>query len=97
MTDAPSILAISSTVAVGHVGLSAIVPTLNLVGQPCAALPTTVLANHPGFAQTAGTRVDTDTLAMTMMPTPHVRRAACEIRRTRPRIMRARLSQKIHA
>lgn len=63
MTDAPSILALSSTVAVGHVGLSAIVPTLNLVGQPCAALPTTVLANHPGFARTAGTRVDTDTLA----------------------------------
>lgn len=62
MIEAKSILALSSTVAVGHVGLSAIVPTFNLIGQHCAALPTTILANHPGFAHTAGTRVAVDTL-----------------------------------
>ena len=35
--------------SVGHVGLSAIEPALHLLGRTCAALPTTLLANHPGF------------------------------------------------
>lgn len=62
VTDSNAILALSSTVAVGHVGLSAIVPTLNLIGRTSAALPTTVLANHPGFAHTAGMQMPVETL-----------------------------------
>lgn len=59
----PQILAISSTVAVGHVGLSAILPTLNLVGRTAAAIPTISLSNHPGFADKAGVQAAPDTLA----------------------------------
>ncbi len=63
MIESSPILAISSSVAVGHVGLSAIVPTLHLVGRTCTALPTTILANHPGFAHTAGTQMPVESLA----------------------------------
>ena len=52
------ILAISSMVAHGHVGLSAIMPTLHLIGREVTGLPTIVLSNHPGFAQFSGRRVD---------------------------------------
>ena len=47
------ILAISSLVAHGHVGLSAIVPALNRLGHEVIALPTVLLSNHPRHAQCA--------------------------------------------
>lgn len=55
-------LVISSQVAHGHVGLSAIVPTLQALGHEVIALPTIVLSNHPGHAKVAGTRIDPDVL-----------------------------------
>jgi pyridoxine kinase len=57
------IVAISSQVASGHVGLSAIVPVLHALGHDVIALPTVVLANHPGRQQTFGTRIAPDVLA----------------------------------
>ncbi len=53
-----TILAISSQVARGHVGLSAIVPALNALGHEVIALPTIVLSNHPGHGAVAGQRTD---------------------------------------
>lgn len=58
----PKILAISSSVAVGHVGLSAVLPTLHLTGHTVAALPTILLSNHPGFGNVSGTQIAPDTL-----------------------------------
>jgi len=58
----PTLLAISSTVAVGHVGLAAITPTLNLIGRTVAALPTITLSNHPGFAHASGRQTDPSVL-----------------------------------
>jgi len=55
-------LALSSQVAHGHVGLSAIVPALNMLGHEVIALPTVLLSSHPGHAQVAGERVDPDVL-----------------------------------
>jgi pyridoxine kinase len=52
------ILAISSQVARGNVGLSIIVPALQALGHEVIALPTVLLSNHPGHAHSAGTRVD---------------------------------------
>jgi pyridoxine kinase len=52
------ILAISSQVVRGHVGLSAIVPALQRLGHEAWALPTIVLSNHPGHPCAAGTRID---------------------------------------
>ena len=52
------ILAISSFVAHGHVGLSAILPALTRLGHEVIALPTILLSNHPGQARFAGTEVD---------------------------------------
>ncbi len=57
------ILAISSQVASGHVGLSAILPALHALGHEVIALPTVLLANHPGRQPTSGTRVAPDVLA----------------------------------
>jgi pyridoxal kinase len=57
------ILAISSQVASGHVGLSAIVPALNRLGHEVVALPTIVLSNHPGHPHCAGLRIDPAELA----------------------------------
>jgi pyridoxine kinase len=57
------ILAISSQVAHGTVGLSVIVPTLQALGHQCIALPTVVLSNHPGHPHVAGTRIAAATLA----------------------------------
>jgi pyridoxine kinase len=47
------VLAISSYVARGHIGLGAIVPALNALGHEVVALPTIVLSNHPGHAHVA--------------------------------------------
>ena len=52
------ILAISSQVARGHVGLSIVVPALQALGHEAIALPTVVLSNHPGHAHVAGTRIE---------------------------------------
>ena len=53
-----TILAISSQVARGYVGLSAIVPALNALGHEVIALPTIILSNHPGHGAVAGQRTD---------------------------------------
>ncbi|HXF54707.1 MAG TPA: pyridoxal kinase [Hyphomicrobiaceae bacterium] len=50
-------LAISSQVTRGHVGLSATVPALRRLGHEVWALPTIVLSNHPGHKHSAGTRI----------------------------------------
>lgn len=50
------VLAISSHVVRGHVGLSAIVPVLQRLGHEVWALPTIVLSNHLGHAHWAGER-----------------------------------------
>jgi pyridoxine kinase len=57
------ILAISSQVARGHVGLSAIVPVLQRLGHDVVALPTVILSNHPGHLRCAGERIGPDVLA----------------------------------
>lgn len=57
-----NILAISSSVANGHVGLAAIVPALNLLGRTAIALPTVILSNHPALAHHAGTQIAPATL-----------------------------------
>lgn len=56
------ILAISSQVVSGHVGLSAMVPALLRLGHEVLALPTILLSNHPGKLAATGTRVATDHL-----------------------------------
>jgi pyridoxine kinase len=56
------ILAISSQVVHGSVGLSVIVPTLQALGHKVMALPTILLSNHPGHAHVAGTRIQPETL-----------------------------------
>jgi pyridoxine kinase len=56
------ILAISSQVAHGSVGLSVIVPALQTLGHEVMALPTVLLSNHPGHTHVAGTRIAPDTL-----------------------------------
>jgi pyridoxine kinase len=56
------VLAISSQVARGHVGLSAIVPALQRLGHDVIALPTILLSNHPGHRTAAGEQVSTDLL-----------------------------------
>lgn len=43
-----TVLCISSFVARGHVGLTAIVPALQGLGHDTIALPTVLLSNHPG-------------------------------------------------
>lgn len=56
------ILVISSSVAHGHVGLSAAAPILQALGHEVIGLPTVLLSNHPGWSHTAGMQVDPDTL-----------------------------------
>lgn len=56
------VLAISSQVARGHVGLSAIVPALQRLGHDVIGLPTILLSNHPGHAHVAGEKVSADLL-----------------------------------
>jgi pyridoxine kinase len=53
------ILAISSYVASGHVGLGAIVPALQALGHDIIAVPTVLLSSHPGHPGFAGAPVDT--------------------------------------
>ena len=50
------VLAMSSQVVRGHVGLSAIVPTLQRLGHEVWPLPTVVLSNHLGHSHWAGER-----------------------------------------
>ncbi len=56
------ILAISSQVSCGHVGLSAIVPAARALGHEVVALPTVLLSNHPGHPHVAGETIDPATL-----------------------------------
>ena len=63
-----TVLAISSQVARGHVGLSAAVPALQALGHAVIALPTVMLSNHPGHGQVAGQRTD-PTLLRQMLTT----------------------------
>lgn len=56
------VLAISSFVSKGSVGLQATVPALVQVDIEPIAVPTIVLSNHPGFKETAGTAIACDTL-----------------------------------
>ncbi len=50
------IVALSSFVARGHIGLGALVPVLDVLGHEVAALPTVMLSNHAGLPHVAGTR-----------------------------------------
>jgi len=52
------ILALSSRVASGHVGLSAIEPALQRLGHEVIGLPTILLSNHPGRQRASGMRID---------------------------------------
>lgn len=56
------VLAISSWVARGPIGLGAILPALQHLGHEIIALPTIVLSNHPGHTATAGVQVASETL-----------------------------------
>ncbi|MCB1520689.1 MAG: pyridoxal kinase [Hyphomicrobiaceae bacterium] len=56
------VLAMSSFVASGHVGLGAVVPGLQALGHEVVALPTILLSNHPGHPRFAGEAVDPDLL-----------------------------------
>jgi pyridoxine kinase len=56
------ILAISSQVVSGHVGLSAIVPALQAYGHEVLALPTVLLSNHPGRLPANGQRIEAPVL-----------------------------------
>ena len=49
------VLAISSQVTRGHIGLSAIAPTLTLLGIDVMPMPTVLLSNHPGHRHSAST------------------------------------------
>ena len=53
-----NILAISSQVVSGHVGLSAIQPALQRLGHHVLAVPTIVLSNHPGRLPASGTQIE---------------------------------------
>lgn len=48
------VLALSSYVAFGSVGLAATVPALHWLGHEVIALPTVLLSNHPGYPRFAG-------------------------------------------
>ena len=52
------VLAISSQVARGAVGLNAVLPALHAFGHETIALPTILLSNHPGHERFAGERID---------------------------------------
>jgi pyridoxine kinase len=58
----PRVLALSSHVAYGSVGLAAIVPALHALGHEVVALPTIVLSNHPGHECYAGEQIAPATL-----------------------------------
>lgn len=50
----PTILSLSSQVVYGHVGNAAIVPALQALGCEALAIPTVMLAHHPGHGRPAG-------------------------------------------
>lgn len=52
------ILAVSSFVAHGHVGLAAMVPALQALGHEVIAVPTVVLSSHYGYANVEGVKLD---------------------------------------
>lgn len=54
------ILAFSSQVAFGHVGLSATVPALQAMGHEVIAVPTVVLSSHFGYEAVSGFSVTPD-------------------------------------
>ena len=56
------ILALSSYVAHGHVGLSALVPALQTLGHEVVAIPSVVLSNHYGYEEVGGWPSDRDTV-----------------------------------
>lgn len=56
------IVALSSLVAHGHVGLRAMIPAFERQGHDVIALPTVVLSSHAGYSHVAGTTVDPATL-----------------------------------
>ncbi len=51
------VLALSSHVAFGSVGLAVIVPALQGLGHEVIALPTVVLSSHPGYGRYAGEQI----------------------------------------
>jgi pyridoxine kinase len=59
----PTVLTISSHVAAGPVGNSAIVPGLLALGVTPISVPTILLSNHPGHGKPEGMAVPTRTLA----------------------------------
>jgi pyridoxine kinase len=56
------VLALSSHVAFGTVGLAVTVPALQALGHETIALPTIVLSNHPGYARFSGEQIAPATL-----------------------------------
>jgi pyridoxine kinase len=56
------VLAISSQVVFGNVGLSAIVPALQADGHDVLALPTVLLSNHPGLGKPTGGAINVEAL-----------------------------------
>src|SRR5262245_38184720 len=58
-----TVLAISSQVARGHVGLAATVPALQWLGHEVWALPTVLLASRPGLGRLARREVPASDLA----------------------------------
>ena len=58
-----TILAISSYVVRGHIGLGAVVPALNGLGYDVTALPTVLYSSHPGHRHHACHDVSAKTLA----------------------------------
>lgn len=57
------ILAISSQVAFGHVGLSALVPVLQRQGHEVITVPTVVLSNHYGYELVGGVDLEPSAMA----------------------------------
>lgn len=57
------VITIQSQVAFGHVGNSAAVPALQALGVTVAAVPTTLLSNHPRYPTMRGRMTDPDLLA----------------------------------
>ncbi len=57
-----TVLLISSFLARGHIGLSAMVPAFQALGHETIALPTVILSNHPGHPTFDGVTVDPDKL-----------------------------------
>ena len=63
MTVTPTILSISSQVVFGHVGNAAIVPALQALGCEVLAMPTVLLAHHPGHGPPKGRGTPAEELA----------------------------------